>query len=85
MAQKINWVEGRITLSEAIELWEQKGGKVSRPTAAEWVKKYNLGIQLGDNHGRYVIDKKRWIMFINTGDYYDAPPEPDNDIEEVTE
>ena len=77
----ISWVEGRISLTEAMQICSQKGMTLTRPTAAEWVKKYNLGVQLGDLHGRYVVDKKRWITFVNTGDWYDTPPEPD-DIQE---
>lgn len=57
------------TLNDGIDFCKKHKISVTRPTAASWVSQYNLGYQLGGNHGRYVIYSKKWKKFVLTGEW----------------
>lgn len=60
-----------ISTKEAQKLAELMGIKVSIPTIITWLRKYNLGHQLGRKRGQWVVDSDAFERFLESG-WYDV-------------
>lgn len=61
---------------------------VSRPTIIKFIRKYNLGHQIGEKGGKWAVHAEKWRRFINgkmqiTRTIYDSESDPTNRTENL--
>ena len=54
-------------LARAIKEAEKIGIEVSKPTLIKWIKKFQLGFQLGHAGGKWYVFPYKYTRFINGG------------------
>ena len=54
-----------ITIAEALSEMKVHAIPVSRPTIIKFIRRYNLGHQIGEKGGKWAVHAEKWRRFID--------------------